>query len=139
MNNDNQKKQNSGAGRFSDGKRPRDDYSPYSRSSPGSGDVPEEKPVYKGEVYFSNPPRQNNTGFRSNTGKKRKKKGFFAANIALFSVLIVIFTSALILSAVAVSCINDVLAIGRKSDVVTVNIPEGSDTNDILKILKKTA
>lgn len=141
MNNDKQKKQNSGTGRFSGGKRPRDDRNtnngPYSRSSPGSGDVPEEKPVYKGEVYFSNPPRQNNPDFRSNTGKKRKKKGFFAANIALFSVLIVIFTSALVLSAVAVSCINDVLAIGRKSDVVTVKIPEGSDTDDILKILKK--
>ncbi|MBQ7549767.1 MAG: endolytic transglycosylase MltG [Clostridia bacterium] len=66
------------------------------------------------------------------TAKAIRNRGGKTA--AAFLAFIVIATG--IFSYIGISCINDMLAINRKEDVVSVNIPENSDCGDILNILK---
>ena len=62
--------------------------------------------------------------------KKYRKKSLIAVAV---SVLL-----AIILSFVAISCINDVLAIGRDSETIyTITIPNGATTRSVIKILDK--
>lgn len=66
------------------------------------------------------------------TAKAIRNRGGKAA--AAFLAFIIIATT--FFSYIGISCINDMLAINRKEDVVSVNIPENSDCGDILNILK---
>ncbi len=88
---------------------------------------------YSGEIYFSNPPASvqgsetvavnGNGGKRSGRAVKRLV-GFIAVVLA-----------SLFLASIAISSINDVLAIGRSNDLVAVTIPENATTKDILNVL----
>lgn len=99
----------------------------------------EEQPQYKGEIYFSNrkpvkPVAQNTekTSVRKPASSKTKKpqiNSFFA----VFCSVVLVFTIAL--SGIAISCINDVLAISRSDETVTINIPTDATTNEIIDIL----
>jgi len=102
----------------------------------------DEKPVAKGEIYFSNPPRTMSAAAvapSSAKSKSRKKnsslKTYVLGNVKTVTVFLLIVLISLIVSIVAISCVNDVLAIGRKPDVVTVKIPEKTDTDEVLDIL----
>ena len=109
-----------------------------------SGD---QQPEYKGEIYFSNrrpvrpqaqQPTNNQTNPQRNSNassgsKKKKKKKSSKSVAAIFLVVVTVFTTAL--SAVAISCINDVLAIGRTDEVVKVTIPNDATTESIIDIL----
>ncbi|MBO5410629.1 MAG: endolytic transglycosylase MltG [Clostridia bacterium] len=113
---------------------------------------PEQQPIYKGEIYFSNsrPPRQqqtpvyqqqppavNNGEINKNKAKKKKKArrrakgGFF-----LFCVFVILFTAAF--SAFGISCINDVVPITLKPSIETykVEIPQNATTDEVIDILK---
>ena len=107
----------------------------------GEKDTNSSEPFYKGEVYFSNPPKayheaQNGAQTSENRSPVALVKNLYRRKNRRFLVIafIVILVSA-ILSSVAISSINDVLAIGRKASIVTVNIPENADTNQIIGIL----
>lgn len=116
-----------------------------------------DQPEYKGEVYFrdrqanrvtnnnSAPLQvpvtdnsQNATNSVSNQPAKNKKatknSGSFRRHfVAMMSAIIIIFTCTF--SAIGISCINDVLAIGRDAETVTVNIPENATTDEVIEIL----
>lgn len=99
----------------------------------------DDTPVYKGEVYFSNHPTQKSrkpASARANTAVKSKNTGSNSSDtIVLVAFVLVICTVALCLSLIAISCLNDALAINRGTEIVTVNIPEGATTNEIIDIL----
>lgn len=123
-----------------------------------------DQPEYKGEVYFRNREVNNAAGNRvpngnpnvaqphipavnvtsavtnapkkktvDNKPNKKKSKGFRRHFVGVMAAVVIIFTSAL--SAVGISCINDVLAIGRDSETITVNIPENATTDEVIEIL----
>ncbi len=103
-------------------------------------DFDDQQPQYKGEIYFSNrkpvkaapvsqpAPEQSQVS----RGKKRKKRAFNSAVAVLF-IIVLIFTGAL--SAFAITCINDVLALSRTDDTVTVTVPEGLTTDQVIDLL----
>lgn len=91
------------------------------------------QPTYKGEIYFSNPPKafeQNNTNAKPKQ-KKRKK----AINIKTLLVICAVLISTAILTSAGISFVNDIFALNRKNVIVEVNIPEGATTKQILGIL----
>lgn len=117
-----------------------------------------DQPEYKGEVYFrdreannnrsvnnfnpppvpvpANPTAKANTVNKKPTQKKsaaKNKSGFKRHFIAIMAAVIIIFTCAF--SALGISCINDVLAIGRDPEKVTVTIPEDATTDEVIEIL----
>ncbi len=108
-------------------------------------DSGEQQPEYKGEIYFSNrrpvraAPQQpvnpdNNRAVRqTNVKKSNSKKNASRSVLAIFLTVVIVFTSAL--SAIAISCINDVLAIGRDDEVVKITIPNDATTSSIIDIL----
>ena len=106
-------------------------------------DAPEsfvdEQPKYKGEIYFSNrkPVKRNSDEEKKSSSPKtvpaKKIKGQFNSFVAVFCSVVLVFTIAL--SAIAISCINDVLAITRSDEIVTVNIPSDATTNEVIDIL----
>lgn len=99
----------------------------------------EEQPQYKGEIYFSNRkpvkpvvqnPEKKPIRKPASAGKKGAKSNSF---VAVFCSVVLVFTVAL--SGIAISCINDVLAISRSEETVTINIPSDATTNEIIDIL----
>ncbi|MEI6578195.1 MAG: endolytic transglycosylase MltG [Eubacteriales bacterium] len=97
----------------------------------------EEQPTYKGEVYFSNPPKADTPRPIKNkkTSLKMKRRKAKLTATALLSIIVVF---SMLLSSIAISCVGDILAIHRSEEIITVNIPEGADTNQIIKILNKS-
>ncbi len=99
----------------------------------------EEQPRYKGEIYFSNRKPAKNRSVEEkkiptiNKSASKKSKVQFNSFVAVFCSVVLVFTVAL--SGVAISFINDVLAISRSDEVVTVNIPSDATTNEIIEIL----
>lgn len=109
----------------------------------------EQQPQYKGEIYFSNvrpskphiesqtPSSQNSRTSAqakpSSKNSKKKKKKSSKSVTAVFLAVVIVFSSAL--SALAISCINDVLAIGRSDELVKITIPNGASTESIIDIL----
>lgn len=99
----------------------------------------EEQPKYKGEIYFSNrkpakpvaPVTDKKTTVKRTSTPKKKTK--FNSFVAVFVSVVLVFTAAL--SGIAISCINDILAISRSEETVTINIPNGATTNEIIEIL----
>ena len=101
-------------------------------------DFDNQLPEYKGEIYFSNvkpkrsqpaPAPQEKRPVASKPAKKKKFNSF----LAVFCAVVLIFTTAL--SALAISCINDVLAISRSNEKVKVTIPKDATTDEIIDIL----
>lgn len=109
-------------------------------------DTIDQQPQYKGEIYFSNvrPAKPKKTEQeaaiqssssdkkKSNTTSKKKKSASKSVT-AVFLAIVLAFSSAL--SVLAITCINDVLAIGRSDEVVKVTIPNGATTESIIDIL----
>ncbi len=112
-------------------------------------DSGEQQPEYKGEIYFSNrrpvrpAPAQQPDDFNNNpdvhnsplrnSKKKSKRRKASKSVVAIFLSVVIVFTTAL--SAVAISCINDVLAIGRDDEVIKITVPSDASTSDIIDIL----
>ncbi len=99
----------------------------------------DQQPKYNGEIYFSNrrPVKQSapqrTAESRKSGNKKSVKRKAFDSVVAVFCVVVLIFSTAF--SALAISCINDILAIGRSDEKVTVNIPNGLTTDEVIDIL----
>lgn len=112
-----------------------------------SFDAVDQQPQYKGEIYFSNvkpakpqqpvqaqPVRKTSAQVNKTASQNKKKKKISSNSVtAVFLAVVVAFTSAL--SALAITCINDVLAIGRSDEVVKITIPNGATTESIIDIL----
>ena len=115
-----------------------------------SDESPAEAPRYNGEVYFSNPPRKPappvrtaaqkpaalRTPARPQTGTRPKKRRLDpGASLSYFLVCAVIVLISGVVSAFAISCINDVLAINRDESVVRVDIPDKATTSEVIDLL----
>ncbi len=98
-----------------------------------------QQPKYNGEIYFSNrkpakPQPQSTPVQRNSAGKKKSKRRRTASAVtAIFCAVVLIFSTAF--SALAISCINDILAFGRSNEKVQVNIPNDATTDEIIDIL----
>lgn len=102
----------------------------------------DQQPKYNGEIYFSNrrpskpaqgpAPVQRRNPQPHSSGTKKKGRAFNSV-VAIFCAVVLVFSTAL--SAFAISCINDILAFSRSSEKVTVNIPNGATTDEIIDIL----
>ncbi len=94
-----------------------------------------EKPEYKGEVYFSamKPVRNEQPKVPSKEEGRSKKKKRRHSAVSLFLAILFIFTAGL--SAFALSCLNDVLAFDRSDESVSVTIPIDATTDQIIDIL----
>lgn len=69
---------------------------------------------------------------------KKKIELFFKQNKKAWVLIAVCIAAAALISTYAISCMNDILAIGRDSEtVVTVNIPAQTDTKGAIDILKE--
>lgn len=104
-------------------------------------DFDDQAPRYKGEIYFSNsrplkpvPPAGSEKRAPGRKGpKKARKKRKIDSVVAVFCTVVFIFAAAL--SSLAISCVNDVLAIGRSEEKVKINIPNGADADKIIDVL----
>lgn len=109
--------------------------------SAGNNDALQEQPAYKGEIYFSNPPKSSQrvsgpaVAAKATNSKKKKKKKRDKPHVFVWVLLGGILLSSIVLSSIAISFINDILAIGRNSEIVTVVIPDNADTKTVIKIL----
>lgn len=101
----------------------------------------DQRPRYNGEVYFSNrkpikprpvETRESEQPRQVTPVKKTAKKAVDSA-FAVFCAAVLICTT--VLSLIAISCINDVLAITRSDEDVVVTIPNDATTNEIIDIL----
>lgn len=68
---------------------------------------------------------------------KKRIELFFKQNKKAWVIIAVCIAAAALISTYAISCMNDILAIGRDSEtVVTVNIPAQTDTKGAIEILR---
>ncbi len=68
---------------------------------------------------------------------KKRIELFFKQNKKAWILITVCIAAAVLISTYAISCMNDILAIGRDSEtVVTVNVPAQTDTKGAIDILK---
>ncbi|MDD7345196.1 MAG: endolytic transglycosylase MltG [Ruminococcus sp.] len=68
---------------------------------------------------------------------KKRIELFFKQNKKAWVLIAVCIAAAVLISTYAISCMNDILAIGRDSEtVVTVNIPAQTDTKGAIEILR---
>lgn len=98
--------------------------------------IDDHQPKYNGEIYFSNrkPTKPVQAAPVQQKKPQSKKKSIFGHSfIAVFCAIILVISTAL--SAFAISCINDILAFGRSDEKVTISIPNGSTTDEIIDIL----
>ena len=103
-------------------------------------DFDDHQPQYKGEIYFSNRKPVKPTQIsqpvpeqRQSSQNKKVKKRAFSSAVAVLFIVVLIFTGAL--SAFAITCINDVLALSRTDETVTVTVPEGLTTDQVIDLL----
>lgn len=105
-------------------------------------DTDDHTPQYKGEIYFSNrkPQRRVVSQPQASLEKQRPtqkssnaKRKAFNSVLALFMAIVLVFTTAL--SAIAITCINDVLALSRSEEIVKVTVPQNATTDSIIDIL----
>lgn len=100
-------------------------------------DFDDQQPQYKGEIYFSNrkpvkPVQPAAPVQQKPSSQKKRKKAFNSAVAVLFAIVIILTTA---LSAFAITCINDILAISRSDEVVTVTVPDGLTTDEVIDLL----
>lgn len=68
---------------------------------------------------------------------KKRIELFFKQNKKAWILITVCIAAAVLISTYAISCMNDILAIGRDSEtVITVNVPAQTDTKGAIDILK---
>ena len=136
----------------------RETVKPEYKSEPQRQPVPErKKPVQKkaslfsgkkkkpqGDVPYKKPEIVHDENGRAVIVKKNEippKKRielFFKQNKKAWVLIAVCIAAAALISTYAISCMNDILAIGRDSEtVVTVNIPAQTDTKGAIDILKE--
>lgn len=94
----------------------------------------DENLTYKGEIYFSNPPKPQ-AAKPSNSKKSIRQKIRKKETKTVIAMMFVIVVSSIILSSIAISCVKDIIAINRSNTEVTVKIPSGASTNQIIRIL----
>ncbi len=104
-------------------------------------DFEDQQPRCNGEIYFSNrrpskqaqpaAPVQRRTG--SERPASQKSGRAFNSIVAVFCAVVLIFSTAA--SALAISCINDILGLNRSDEEVIVNIPNDATTDEIIDIL----
>ena len=97
----------------------------------------------QGDVPYKKPEIVHDENGRAIIVKKNKippKKRielFFKQNKKAWVLIAVCIAAAVLISTYAISCMNDILAIGRDSEtVVTVNIPAQTDTKGAIEILR---
>ena len=78
-------------------------------------------------------PQQSNAKPKASAPVKKKKKGVYLS--ASLKVILSIAICTLLLSAIGISTVNDILAIGREKTTVTVQIPENATTNEVIDVL----
>lgn len=96
------------------------------------------KDDYRRKYERSSKERSHNSkNVPKNTAKKVKNTALAAGFKRTFIFLIVVIAASVLLSLVAISCVNDVLAINRHSEkAVTITIDKQVDTDDVIKMLK---
>lgn len=118
-----------------------------------SADSAEPMP-YKGEIYFSNPPRktaqsqnasknsaQNKNQNTTKNAIKKKKPGEKKplldrrASVLYLTVCVLAVLVAGLLATSAISCANDVLAISRSGPQVSVTVPTNAQTGELIDLL----
>lgn len=110
------------------------------KASPFSG----KKKKPQGDVPYKKPEIVHDENGRSVIVKKneippkKRIEFFFKQNKKAWVLIAVCIAAAALISTYAISCMNDILAIGRDSEtVVTVNIPAQTDTKGAIDILKE--
>ena len=105
--------------------------------------APKRKKQAKGDLPYKKPEIVHDENGRAVIVKKneiptKKKIGlFFKQNKKAWILITVCIAAAVLISTYAISCMNDILAIGRDSEtVVTVNVPAQTDTKGAIDILK---
>lgn len=105
--------------------------------------VPKRKKQAKGDLPYKKPEIVHDENGRAVIVKKneiptkKKIELFFKQNKKAWILITVCIAAAVLISTYAISCMNDILAIGRDSEtVVTVNVPAQTDTNGAIDILK---
>lgn len=108
--------------------------SPFSgKKKKPQGDVPYKKP----EIVHDENGRAVIVKKNEIPPKKRIEL-FFKQNKKAWVLIAVCIAAAALISTYAISCMNDILAIGRDSEtVVTVNIPAQTDTKGAIEILRE--
>ena len=94
------------------------------------------QPKYNGEIYFSNrkpTKRVQSAPVQQKKPQSKKKAAFGHSFVGVFCAVVLVISTAL--SAFAITCINDILAFGRSDEKVTISIPNGSTTDEIIDIL----
>ncbi len=86
------------------------------------------------QVYTAQ--KRNEEQKRINAQRKKDREQIFRLKRILAGCIIVLCS--VILSAYAISCLNDVLALGRSDEIVTVTVEKGSDYADIIDALGKS-
>ena len=100
--------------------------------------IEDSQPRFNGEIYFSNrrpvkteePVRQQPQ--KKKKSKKRRRRAARSA-FAVFLMIVILVTTAL--SACAISFINDVFALSRSDELVTVTVPSDQTTDQIIDLL----
>lgn len=107
--------------------------SPFSKHKKQTqGDVPYKKP----EIVHD----ENGKAIivkKNEIPPKKRIELFFKQNKKAWILITVCIAAAVLISTYAISCMNDILAIGRDSEtVITVNVPAQTDTKGAIDILK---
>lgn len=107
--------------------------SPFSKhKKQPQGDVPYKKP----EIIHDENGRAVIVK-KNEIPRKKRIELFFKQNKKAWILITVCIAAAVLISTYAISCMNDILAIGRDSEtVVTVNVPAQTDTKGAIDILK---
>lgn len=100
--------------------------------------IDDSQPRFKGEIYFSNrrpikPEEPARPAQRKKTKSKKRRRRAARSAFAVFVMVVIIITCAL--SACAISFLNDVLALSRSDDLVTVTVPSDQSTEQIIDLL----
>ena len=103
----------------------------FDDKDPQTPDYDESHPENRGEIYFSNVKPVRTQVNTQTSGKKKKKKG--SGSFALFLAVFLILTG--LITAYAISCVEDIFAFRRSDETVTVNIPNEATTDEIIDIL----
>lgn len=105
--------------------------------------APKRKKQAKGDLPYKKPEIVHDENGRAVIVKKneiptkKKIELFFKQNKKAWILITVCIAAAVLISTYAISCMNDILAIGRDSEtVVTVNVPAQTDTKGAIDILK---
>lgn len=107
--------------------------SPFSKHKKQTqGDVPYKKP----EIVHD----ENGKAIivkKNEIPPKKRIELFFKQNKKAWILITICIAAAVLISTYAISCMNDILAIGRDSEtVITVNVPAQTDTKGAIDILK---